>query len=111
MVYQCDRNSVTDGHASWTGSNRRRIWVISTESSVLVAWLVKPWTPMKLQGQTLLHGTPEQINEIREYLDGIMDDAGMENKKQKSVYRNRRFWHILILSQLELLQEFRKVTN
>ena len=35
---------------------------------------------------------------IREYLDAIMDDAGVENKKQKIVYHNRRFWQVLLLS-------------
>ena len=46
---------------------------------------------------TLIHGTPEQINEIRAYFEDILDDAGVENKKQTSVYHNRRFWKIIVL--------------
>ena len=46
---------------------------------------------------TLLHGTPEQLSRIRDYLGDVMDDAGVENKKQVAVYRNRRFWHVLVL--------------
>ena len=54
---------------------------------------------------TLLHGTAEQLNVIRGYLGDVMEDAGVENKKQKAVYHNRRFWHILVLGQeLDLLQ-------
>ena len=39
------------------------------------------------------------MKKIREYLGDIMDDAGEEDKKQAIVYRNCRFWHILVLSQ------------
>ena len=55
------------------------------------------WNPT-INPPTLLHGTPEQMYKIREYLDAIMDDAGVENKKQKIVYHNRRFWQVLLLS-------------
>ena len=46
-----------------------------------------------------MHGTPEQLKKIREYLGDIMDNAGEQDRKQAAVYRNRRFWHVLVLGQ------------
>ena len=37
----------------------------------------------------------------KEIKSDMMDEAGVEDKKQAAVFRNRRFWHVLILCSMQ----------